>query len=300
MNKTKVLVLGASTLIGSRFVEQSRSFEIIAPDATGLDIADIDYVTQIVDKNNPDWIINFLEFSDIEAAQLQTGDMTGSVWQTNVVGVQNILRAFKSTNIIQMSTDKVFPGNLEYPGPYAETKIPPETNEELTWYGWTKNRAEKLIFEREGAILRTSNPVRSNFSGELDYIRGSLAQFVDGKLPPLFHDQQITISFVDEVVTTLQKIIETDSHAVFHSSSDTTTPHEIISFVINQLGEDETRIKTASIQDFPSAQIDPAGYPAWGGLKVKLTEEALDMHFSTWQTVVEYLVGQGLRLPEKS
>jgi dTDP-4-dehydrorhamnose reductase len=300
MKKTKVLVFGASGLIGSRFVEQSRSFELITPGSDELDITNSHSVTKIVDQHNPDWIINFTEFSDIDTAEQESGDTLGQAWKINVEGVQNILNAFKSTNIIQMSTDKVFPGNLDNPGPYSETKTPPETNEELTWYGWTKNRAEKLIYGREGAVLRISLPVRFNFADDTDYIRENLQQFAAGELSPLFHDQQIAISFVDEIVTALQKIIETDSHAVFHASSDTTTPHELISFVIKQLGEDETRVKSTSIYDFPAAQKNSNKYPVWGGLKVKFTEEALDVHFSTWQTVVEYLVGQGLRLPEKS
>ena len=209
------------------------------------------------------------------------------------------MRAFKSTNIIQISTDKVFPGNLEYPGPYAETKVPPETNENLTWYGWTKNRAEKLIVERDATILRLSTPVRSNYQPESDFLRDSLEQFVSDRNTAFFHDQQIAISFVDEAVTVLQNIIETDSHAIFHASSDTTTPHELISFVLGQLGEDASLVRSFSIYDFPPAQKNPNIYPIWGGLKVKMTEEVLGLHFSTWQTVVEYLIGQGLLLPDK-
>ena len=299
MKKTKVLVFGGSSLLGSRFIEQSRSFEIITPTDTEFDITNRDEVAKIVNDNGPDWIVNFAEFSDIVAAEQQKEDIEGPAWKTNVEGVQNILRAFKSTNIIQISTDKVFPGNLEYPGPYAETKVPPETNENLTWYGWTKNRAEKLIIERNATVLRLSDPVRPIYQVESDFLRDSLKEFADNPNTAFFHDQQIAISFVDEAVTALQNIIESDSHAIFHASSDTTTPHELISFVLNQQGAEKTIVNSSSIYDFPLAQENSNIYPIWGGLKVKMTEEVLDLHFSTWQTVVEYLIGQGLLLPEK-
>ncbi len=310
--KEKILVTGATGLVGSRFVELAKEYSLYTPTSEEMDINNPSSVKSYVEKTNPDWIINFAAFTDVNASEEQTGDNTASAWQINVVGVQNLLGAFKSKNIIQISTDMVFPGDLSQPGPYAETDIPPTTNEKLTWYGWTKNRAEKLINERGGTVLRIIYPVRSSFEDKLDYIRGALKKFVEGKMYPLFHDQQISIAFVDEIVTTLKKIIENDAHGVFHASSDTTTPHELISFVIKQLGGDESLVKSASIHDFLATQKNANRYPVFGGLKSKLTEERLfgglktviteeelSTHFSTWQTVVEYLIGQGLTLPDK-
>jgi len=300
MKKTKVLVTGANGLVGSRFVELSRSFDLLTPDATELDLTNPDLVKGYLEEKNPDWIVNFAAFTDVNASETQTGDTQSLAWKINVDGVQNLLNNFKSKNFIQISTDMVFPGDLSFPGPYSETDVPPESNEKLTWYGWTKNRAEKIVKDRGGSILRIIYPVRSSFSGKLDYIRAALQKFVDGKMYPLFSDQQICISFIDEIAVALQKIIETDANGVFHCASDTTTPYELISYVISELGEDSSLVKSASIHDFLATQKNPNRYPVWGGLKSKITEEDLDVHCSTWQTVVEYLIGQGLSLPEKS
>lgn len=301
MKKTKVLVTGATGLVGSRFIELYNStFHFITPDLDELDLTDINSVSTAIGKYNPDWVVNFAAFTDVNAAEEQSGDTDGLAWKINVTGTENLVQAFKSQNIIHISTDMVFPGNLEYPGPYSETDTPPDTNEKLTWYGWTKNRAEKIVKERGGTILRIIYPVRSRFAGKLDYIRGALQKFVDGKMYPLFDDQQICIAFIDEVSEAIEKIISTESHGVFHIASDTTTPHELISFAIKELNADETLVKSASIYDFLANQKNPNRYPVWGGLKTKITEEALDIHCSTWQTVVEYLIGQGMNLPEKS
>lgn len=297
MTKIKVMVTGADGLVGSRFIELAKDFDFITPDQSQLDLTDESSVKDFVQKENPDWIINFAAVTDVNAAELQTGDENASAWKVNVEGVQNLLTAFKSKNFIQISTDMVFPGDLSQPGPYEETDSPPETNEKLTWYGWTKNRAEKLVKERGGTILRIIYPVRSHFDKKLDYIRGALKKFAEGKMYPLFSDQQICIAFIDEIATTLSKIIETDSHGVFHCASDTTTPYELISFVLDQLGEDSSVVKSASITEFLKTQTNPNRYPVWGGLKTKITEENLETHCSTWQTIVEYLIGQGLALP---
>lgn len=298
-NKEKVLVTGAHGLVGSRFLELNKHFEILSPDLPEFDITDLSNVETVLVGFNPDWIINFAAFTDVNAAELQSGDENGLAWKVNVEGVRNLLSTFKSNNFIQISTDMVFPGDLSQPGPYAETDTPPDSSEKLTWYGWTKNRAEKLVTERGGTILRIIYPVRAHFDDKTDYIRGALKKYVDGKMYPLFSDQQICISFIDQIAETLTKIIETDSHGVFHCASDTTTPYELVTYVVDQLGADASVIKSASIAEFLKTQTNPNRYPVWGGLKTVHTEEELETHFSTWQTVVEYLIGQGLSLPKQ-
>ncbi len=296
--KEKILVTGADGLVGSRFVELSKKFTLLTPSAEEMNLTDASSIESYLEKENPDWVINFAAFTDVNGAETQTGDEDGMAWKVNVEGVRNLVKAFKSKNIIQISTDMVFPGDLSHPGPYDENDMPPNSPDKLTWYGWTKNRAENIIRSHGGTILRIIYPVRANYDKKPDYIRGALKKFVEKKMFPLFMDQQICISFIDEVAETLEKIIETDSRGTFHCSSDTTTPHELISFVIDQLGEDASTVKSGSIIEFLKTQSNPNRYPVYGGLKTKKTEEALEMHFSSWQTIVEMLIGQGLSLPK--
>ncbi len=297
MTKTKVLVTGASGLVGSRFIELAKMFDFVTPDLPEFDLTDAEAVRALVEKENPDWIVNFAAFTDVNAAEQQSGDESGLAWKVNVTGVENLLKAFKSKNFLQISTDMVFPGDLSQPGPYEETQTPPDSNEKLTWYGWTKNRAEKAVRDRSGSVLRIIYPVRTDFAKKPDYIRGALKKYADGKMYPLFMDQQICIAFIDEISETIQKIIETEVNGTFHCSSDTTTPYELITFVIDQLGADPSVIKSTSVLEFLKTQTNPNRYPVWGGLKTKITEELLDLHHSSWQTIVEHLIGQGLSLP---
>jgi len=296
MSKIKVLVTGASGLVGSRFVELAKNYQFITPEYPDFDLTNESLVKKVIDETNPEWIVNFAAFTDVNAAEGQMGDESGLAWKVNVEGVKNLLKAFPSNKIIQISTDMVFPGSIEYPGPYSENDKTPDTKDNLTWYGWTKNRAEKEILGHGGTVLRIIYPVRAHYEQKLDYLHTSLKKFTDGTMYPLFNDQQICISFIDEVAQTLQKIIDTDSTGIFHCCSDTTTPFELISFTVDQLGGDASTIKSASIFDFLATQANKNRYPVYGGLKTVKTEEKLDLHFSTWQTVVEKLIGQGLSL----
>lgn len=297
MNKTKVLVTGASGLVGSRFIELfTDKYQFLTPEYPEFDLTNPQSVKDVVEKFNPEWIINFAAFTDVNAAEAQTGDKNGPAWKINVEGTENLAKAFPSKNLIHISTDMVFTGDVENPGPYSEADKTPDSPEKLTWYGWTKNRAEKIVLDHGGTILRIIYPVRAHYDQKLDYIRGAVKKYVDGKMYPLFKDQQVCIAYIDEVAETLDKIITTGKSGIFHCSTDTTTPYDLIRFVIDQLGGDPDVVKSSSIIDFLATQTNKNRYPIYGGLKTVQTEKQLDLHFSTWQTVVEKLIGQGLSL----
>lgn len=295
--KEKVLITGGGGLVGSHFRDFAYDFSILSPDQNELNIIDDKSVKEYLEKHNPDWIINFAAYTDVNGAELQRGDESGLCWQVNVDGVSTLLKNYKSKNFIQISTDMVFDGNENNPGPYSEDATPPDNYDNLTWYGWTKNRAEEEVQKYGGTIVRIIYPVRSSYAGKLDYIRGPLFKIASGKMHPIFSDQQISISYVNEITEALRTIIQDDRHGVFHISSDTTTPFDLISKVLEEIGEDPSQLKQSSVIEFLKTNGPSYRYPIYGGLKSKVTEQTLDLHFSTWQTVVEKLVASGLKLP---
>lgn len=295
--KEKVLVTGATGLVGSHFVERSYEFNILAPNIDELNLQDEQSVANYFQEHNPDWVINFAAYTNVSAAENERGDENGLCWQINVGGVSSLLKNYKSNNFIQISTDMVFEGSEQYPGPYDENAKIPDNHNNLTWYGWTKNRAEKMVKERGGTVVRIIYPVRANYENKLDYIRGPLFKIASGKMHPLFNDQQISITYINELTLALKTIITDDHHGVFHVSTDTTTPYDLISKVLLEIGQDPSILQSSSVKEFLKTQGPAYRYPLYGGLKSKQTEETLDLHFSTWQTVVENLVAEGLRLP---
>ncbi|KKS64188.1 MAG: RmlD protein, partial [Candidatus Collierbacteria bacterium GW2011_GWF2_42_51] len=127
MSKIKVLVTGASGLVGSRFVELAKNYQFITPEYPDFDLTNESLVKKVIDETNPEWIVNFAAFTDVNAAEGQMGDESGLAWKVNVEGVKNLLKAFPSNKIIQISTDMVFPGSIEHPGPYSENDKTPDT-----------------------------------------------------------------------------------------------------------------------------------------------------------------------------
>lgn len=275
----KILVTGASGLVGSRFVEMyADKYQFLTPDYIELDITNSESVKSYLAKNKPDTIVNFAAYTNVSEAEKQKGDKNGDCWKINVNGVKNLLG---DHFLIHISTDMVFSGAS---GPYKETDLPETDPAKLTWYGFTKAEAERLIGDK-GTILRLIYPVREKYDLKLDYLRKPLSLFEQGKLYPLFVDQQINIAYIDEVAMALDKIIQGKLPGVYQAASrDLTTPHELISYYISK----------AKNIDFSGQKgiVDPARYPKYGGLDVRFTQEKLGIKFSSWKEIVEKLAAK--------
>lgn len=289
-----ILVIGSSGMVGSRFLEDFGA-NFITPDNVELDITNCEAVREYIGKNHPDVVINFAAFTDVNAAERQRDDRTGSCWQINVEGVRNLLDAIDSqrTHFIHISTDMVFSGSQDDPGPYTENHPPEDDPSKLTWYGYTKMEAERLIQERlggEGTVIRIIYPVRAEYAVKPDYLRGPLAKFDSGATLTMFTDQTISMTSIDEVGVALGRIVNGGLKGIFHvSSRDTGTPHEIISYLLLK-ARGRGEVKESSLAELVWAgKIKSYRYGQRGGLDVSQTEEKLGMQFSTWREIVDIL-----------
>ena len=298
------LVTGSEGLVGSRFVEISEVKNTLHfPKQIEMDLLNTAQVKAIIKSFDFGTIVNFAAFTDVEEAEKQRGNKNGSCWNVNVEGVRNLVNAVKEANkdirLIQISTDNVFSGRKEDPGPYSEDHKREENENKVTWYGYTKSLADGLVLDTlgdSGAVLRIIYPVRVIFSDKLDYLRKPLKLFDEGKLYPLFSNQQISTTFIDEACRALDKIITRNLSGTFHACSrDSTTPYELISYMLEKTGRDTGKLKKTTIEEFiKKYDASPLRYPKYGGLRVEKTENELKMKFSTWKQIVDELVIQGL------
>ncbi len=286
----KVLVFGASGLVGGRFLELL-SGDFVTPGSSELDLRNTRQVKDFLKKENPRWVINFAADTDVFEAEKQRGDKSGSCWQTNVEGTRNLVAALPlHTRLIHISTDMVFSGSAADPGSYSADHQPETDSQKLTWYGYTKAEAERRVKDR-GTIVRLIYPVRANFAAKLDYLRKPLALFSQGRLYPLFDNQKISITSIDEACLGLREIITRNLLGIFHMSCpDTTTPYEIITYMLQQLGKDTSGVQRTSIDTVKN----PVRYPKFGGLSVGDIEKTLGIRFSSWREIVDKLIEQGI------
>jgi dTDP-4-dehydrorhamnose reductase len=160
MSKKKILILGSTGLLGKDLYNlfiQDESFEISSISRNNqldrqnhyvFDLQNTDSITKIVNKINPQIIINAAANVNLESCEINKE-------YTKKIHVDLVNALTKSTNIeifIQISTDSVFDGTKSN---YKETDLP----NPLNYYASTKYEAEKIILEskiKNILILRTN------------------------------------------------------------------------------------------------------------------------------------------------
>lgn len=298
-----ILVTGASGLVGSRFVELfPQKDNLLTPDEKEFNLLDTSTLEKYTEGKKIDTVVHFAAYTNVSEGEKEKDNKEGLCWKLNVEGTRNLLKLFKGKNVhfIYISTDNVFPGSKEFPGPYAEDVLPMTDVRRLTWYGYTKLAAEELVkkaFSKTFTILRLIYPVRVKYGLKSDYLRKPLKLFDEGKLYPMFADQALTISFIDEISMALNKIIESKAYGVFHASSvDTATPYEIVSYFLKKARGVKDVVKKSSLDEFLKTVDSPVRYPKFGGLKVEKTQKSLGIKFSTWKQICDKLVEQGMEV----
>jgi dTDP-4-dehydrorhamnose reductase len=293
----KLLVVGHTGLVGSRFCDLAKSrLEITGIDEKTLDITDNASVEEYFGQNKFDAVLNFAAFTNVDGAESQKGDETGLAYRLNVIGPKNLAEYCNEndTFLVHISTDFVFPGTEELPGPYSEDSILQETPNGLGWYGWTKNRAEYMVATTSNkyAIVRYGYPFRaSRYELKNDWARNLIKLYNEQKLYPLFTDQVQSVIFIDDLIEPLTKIIEGELTGVFHIASDTTTPYEIGSYLLSKYAGKPVELQKGLMVEFLKA---PGRTPRsiLGGLKTEITEKKLEMKFNTWREMVDEFVEQ--------
>lgn len=293
----KFLVIGASGLIGSRFVELVASEKHVTPSEEELDITSEESINSFFEKHKGDFdvCINFAAYTDVDGAEKQRGDETAIAWTLNVEGAQKVAKACQKSGkfMIHISTDFVFLGTEDNPGPYDEETPTPDFSEKIGWYGWTKSVSEKKVREvnPNSAIVRISYPFYAEeYDLKTDFAKKILELYDAGKLYPLFEDQVITPIYVDDLVKGLEKVGELEKSGVYHIvSADSTTYWDFGSYLIEKARGEEGAPEKGSMKEFLKGE-GRTPRPRLGGLKTQKTQKALGMKFRTWREMVDEFV----------
>lgn len=150
----KVLLTGANGMLGTTLSEllEQNGFSVIKTDVNEMDITNEENIIDVLDKTNPDVLINCAAFTNVDAAETQK-ELAYSI---NALAVKHLAKYTNEHNImfLHISTDYVFGDNKEEG--YTEEDEPGEN--QLNYYGKTKREGEKLAIEYNpnSYIIRTS------------------------------------------------------------------------------------------------------------------------------------------------
>ena len=214
----RLLVTGASGLLGSKIVELAREdYEIIPlhntkplhPNSLKLDITDQNQVFSLFSKLEPDIVIHTASETNVDKCETKKEH----AWNVNVEGTRNIAEACKAgAKLIYISTDYVFDGRK---GNYKEDDAP----NPISYYAVTKLEGEKQVIQncKNFAILRTSvlygwHPLKRNFA------TWAINQLKQNKEITVVEDHYNTPTLADNLAEITIEAIQKDLQGLYHAS----------------------------------------------------------------------------------
>lgn len=256
--KTPILGTGLSGLVGSRITQLlSDSYDFSNLDlSVGVDILDKESVMRALEQSPAKVVLHLAAFTDVNAAHEQNGDTTGSCWQVNVVGTQNMVDACLAHNkhLIHLSTGYVFDGKKSEP--YLETDPLNPTD----WYSVTKAEAEKIIAQQapQSTVLRINFPYRTDDFAKRDIWHKIADGLQAGKRGPFFADHFFTLTPIEWFATVVHWAIENQPAGIFHATTDTVyTDLTLAQEVAGQLGIDPSTLLSSSLAQYNATAARP-------------------------------------------
>src|ERR1700739_3943824 len=146
----KVLILGATGLLGKALVREWTGDEVLAMGSRDVDIRDSAKVRKIVEKARPDWILLAAAYTDVDGCESHR-ELAFSVNRDGAVNVAEAARQAEA-KLIFLSSDYVFDGKKTSPYEVGDVRNPQSV------YGHSKAEAEVKLLEilPSCCIARTS------------------------------------------------------------------------------------------------------------------------------------------------
>ena len=296
----KILITGANGLLGQNAVQQltTAGHTVTAtgrgvcrlPAAgktygyTDIDITDRRSVLTKVAAIKPEVIIHAAAMAQPDACELNKA----ASYDTNVNATRYFTTAAAAINakLIYISTDFVFSGD---DGPYRETDVPAPVN----YYGETKWEAEQIVQQSNinRAIVRTvlvyGNILTGTRSNIVTWVKENLEK---GNPIKVVSDQVRTPTYVEDLVSGIQLIVEKNASGIYHiSGKEVLTPYDMAVQVAGYFGLNKALMEKVDAAVF----TQPARRPLKTGFIIDKAEQELGY------APVSFMQGIRKMFPEK-
>ncbi len=219
----RLLIVGASGLLGSKLVAQARGrYEFsgtcnVECDGKSdwhledMDIGSKDSVEKVFEKVRPSLVVLAAAMTDVDACERDPIKAN----RVNAVGPGLVARACRKheSRLVHVSTDYVFDGMK--PAKYREEDVA----RPISAYGTTKLAGERAVHSilpgavvARTAVLYGWNPLE----GKMNFVTWVLKKLRAGEKATLFQDQWISPTFADDLAAALLELGERDVSGTYH------------------------------------------------------------------------------------
>jgi dTDP-4-dehydrorhamnose reductase len=242
----KVLVTGASGLIGGEVVRAFDGHDVVACDHGRLDVTDRAAVLETVLGARPDLVIHPAAWTAVDACE----DDPDRAFATNGLATRHIGEAARRTgaHVVYLSTDYVFDGELDRP--YVEW----DGTGPISVYGHSKLAGEQEL-PPEATIIRTSW-VCGDTPGNFVSLVLRLAREHD-KLRFVHHERSRPTLAID-LVPVLRRLAVDRRPGVYHvTNQGTATRYELAAAILEAAGLDPARVEPVTVDELDPPRRAP-------------------------------------------
>lgn len=276
----KILIIGGNGQLGNCLnklsSEYTLAYEFHFTDYDTLDITNQKQINEYFSEYEPHYCINVSAYTTVDLAEQEKE----KAFAINAEGVKYLAKACaeKGIDLIHISTDYVFDGNINIP--YSEDDF---TNP-LSVYGASKLEGENLALENnpKTIIIRTSW-LYSEFGK--NFVKTMLNLFGSKDELNVVADQFGQPTNANDLAEVIMKIISTEEkeYGVFHFSNYPETTWFDFAKKIAELSKSKIKINPISTEQYPT----PAKRPMRSTMCLDKIENSYNIEPKYWENSLE-------------
>jgi len=274
---SKIIVLGASGMLGVAICERLKNHDVQAHTSKSLDMLCSHKLHEAVATFRPDYIINCAAYTAVDLAESNREDAF-SINATAVEKLAQIASHFKAT-LIHFSTDYVFDGNAISPYAVHHPTLPVNT------YGASKLSGEEAARTLCGAhyIFRVSWLYAAHGKNFFRWVAETAMQDLN-----ITDSQTGSPTSALDVATFIKHLIENDpvAYGTYHFTNTGSCTWFAFAKAINEkLGLNK---KINPVASFKTAAVRPA----YSVMDTSLAQKTFSHHIQSWQDALDDVIIQ--------
>lgn len=247
--KRTLLVTGADGQLGRsiRDISSKYSFKFIFTDVDELDITNREAVEQIIEREQPYWVVNCAAYTDVDGAESDR-DRAELLNASAVEILSSSAKKFGS-GIIHISTDYVFGG--DNPMPRCEDDL----SEPRSVYGSTKLAGEKAAIDNPKHIVLRTSWLYSKYGK--NFVKTMRRLGAERDSVSVVSDQWGSPTSADDLAKAVLTVASTDKYGLYHYSNEGVASWAIFAEQIMELSGLSCKVEHITTDQYPTVAQRP-------------------------------------------